>query len=76
MCYFNGDINLLHFSNFITKLNKHVHFDTKNLTDWLNTNKMSLNVQKTELVTLKQKVIQVDREVKLKLKFQPETSFY
>ena len=33
---------LLHFSKSITKLNKYVNLDIKNLTDWLNTSKISL----------------------------------
>ena len=47
-----NDTNLLHFSKSITKL-KYVDLDMKNLTDWLNANKISLNVQKTELVIFK-----------------------
>ena len=41
---------LLHFSKSITKLNKYINLDTKNLTDWLN---ISLNVQKNELLIFK-----------------------
>ena len=44
------DTNLLHFSKSITKLNKYVNLDMKNFTDWLNANKISLNVRKTELI--------------------------
>ena len=51
--HFADDTNLLHFSKSMTKLNKYVNLDMKNLTDWLNANKISLNVQKTELVILK-----------------------
>ena len=40
----------MEFSKPITKLNKYVNLDMKNLTNWLNANKISLNVQKTELV--------------------------
>ena len=50
--HFVDDTNLLHFSKSITKLNRYVDLDIKNLTDCLNTNKVSLNVQKTELVIL------------------------
>ena len=44
------DTNLLHFSKSITKLNRYVNLDMKNFTDWLNANKISLNVRKTELI--------------------------
>ena len=53
--HFADDTNLLHFSKSITKLNRYVDLDIKNLTDCLNTNKISLNVQKTELVILNTK---------------------
>ena len=39
----------------------------KNLTDWLNTNKISLNMQKTELVIFKHLQKMIDSEVKIKL---------
>ena len=39
----------------------------KNLTDWLNANKISLNVQKTELVIFKHQRKKLDGEVKIKL---------
>ena len=45
--YFADDTNLLPFSKSITKLNKCINLDMKNLTDWLNANKISLIVQKT-----------------------------
>ena len=38
----------------------------KNLTDWLNTNKISLNMQKTELIIFKHQRKKIDREVKIK----------
>ena len=40
----------------------------KNLTDWLNGNKISLNVQKTELVIFKHQRKKIDSEVKIKLR--------
>ena len=39
----------------------------KNLIDWLNANKISLNVQKTELVIFKHQRKKIDSEVKIKL---------
>ena len=39
----------------------------KNLTDWLNANKISLNVQKTELVIFKHQRKKIASEVKIKL---------
>ena len=65
--HFADDTDILHFSKSITKLNKYVNLDMKNLTVWLNANKISLNVQKTELVILKHERKNVDSEVKIKL---------
>ena len=53
--HFSDDTNLLHFSKSVNKLNKYINLDMKNLTDWLNANKISLNVKKTELVIFKHK---------------------
>ena len=65
--HFADNTNLLHFSKSTTKLNKYVNLDMKNLTDWLNANKISLNVQKTELVIFKHQRKKLDCEVKIKL---------
>ena len=46
---------LLHLGKSIKKLNKLVNIDLKNLLYWLNANKISLNVKKTELVIFKSK---------------------
>ena len=39
----------------------------KNLTVWLHANKISLNVEKTELVIFKQHRKKIDTEIKIKL---------
>ena len=60
--HFADDINLLCLSNSIKKLNKLVNADLKHLVNWLNANKISLNVKKTEMVIFKskQKKLEVD----------------
>ena len=45
--HFADDTNLLYTNNLIKKLNK---FLNKNLTNWLNANKITLNFDKTEMV--------------------------
>ena len=65
--HFADDTNLLYFSKSITKPNKYVNLDMRNLTDWLNAIKISLNVQKTELVLFKHQRKVIDSEVKIKL---------
>ena len=58
---------MLYLGKSIKKLNKLVNIDLKNLLYWLNANKISLNVKKTELVIFKSKQKQFDGEIKLKL---------
>ena len=64
--HFADDTNL-HFGKSMIKLNKYVNLDMKNLTDWLNANKISLNVQKTELVIFKHQRKKLGGEIKIKL---------
>ena len=53
--HFADDTNLLCLSNSIKKLNKLVNADLKHLVNWLNANKISLNMKKTEMVIFKSK---------------------
>ena len=50
---FPGDTNLLHIRKSVKQLNKFVDFDLRNVSNWLNANKISMNVSKTELIILK-----------------------
>ena len=45
------DTNLLYINDLIKKLNKAVNSDLRNLTNWLNAIKISLDVSKNELIT-------------------------
>ena len=65
--HFADDADLLYFSKSITKFNNYVNLDMKDLTDWLNANKISLNGQKTELVIFKHQRKKLDSEVNIKL---------
>ena len=65
--HFADATNLLHFNKSITKLNKYANLDMKNLTDRLNANKISQNVQKTEFVIFKHQRKKIDSEVKIKV---------
>ena len=61
------DSNLLNINKSPQKLNKLINADLKNLTYWLNANKISLNVSKTELVYFKPKKKHMDFDLKIKL---------
>jgi len=65
--HFADDTNLLHVNRSIKSLNKYVNYDLKNLTTWLNANKISLNVSKTELIIFKPKNKPLDFELKIKI---------
>ena len=52
---FADDINLLYLSKSIKKLNKLVNADLQHLVNWLNANKISLNVKKPEMLIFKSK---------------------
>ena len=64
------DTNLLHINDSIKKLDKAVNSDLRNLTNWLNANKISLNVSKTELILFKPKMRKLDFDLKLRLNGQ------
>ena len=65
--HFADDTNLLCLSNSIKKLNKLVNADLKHLVNWLNANKISLNVKKTEMVIFKFKQKKLEGDLKIKL---------
>ena len=65
--HFADDTNLLCLSNSIKKLNKLVNANSKHLINWLNANKISLNVKKTEMLIFKSKQKKFEGDLKIKL---------
>ena len=65
--HFADDTNLLCLSNSIKKLSKLVNADLKHLLNWLNANKISLNVKKTEMIIFKYKQKKLEGDLKIKL---------
>ena len=65
--HFAYDTNLLCLSNSIKKLNKLVNADLTHLVNWLNANKISPNVKKTEMVVFKSKQKKFEGNFKIKL---------
>ena len=65
--HFADDTNLSCLSNSIKKLNKLVNADLKHLLNWLNANKISLNVKKTEMIIFKYKQKKLEGDLKIKL---------
>ena len=64
---FADDTNLLIINKSLKRLNKLLNIDLKNLTNWLNANKSSLNISKTELIIFKPKRKPLDFNMKIKL---------
>ena len=73
--HFADDTNLLISNKLLKRLNKLLNIDLKNLTNWLNANKVSLNVSKTELIVLKPKRKPLDFNMKIKLNSRLRTVF-
>ena len=65
--HFADDTDLLCLSNSIKKLNKLVNTDLKHLVNWLNANKISLNVKKAEMVIFQSNQNKFEGNLKLKL---------
>ena len=65
--HLDDDTYLLHYNKSVAKLDKLVNQDMKNLTVWLNANKISLNVKKSELVLFKHQRKKLDTDIKIKL---------
>ena len=63
--YFADETNLLYLGKSIKNHNKFVNIDLKNLVNWLNANKISLNVKKTEMVIFKSKRKKFNDTVKI-----------
>ena len=53
VCHFVDNTNLLNYNNSLKRMNKQFNIDLKNLTNWLNANKICLNLSKTEVFLLK-----------------------
>ena len=65
--HFVDDTNLIYLGKSVKKLNKFVNIDLKNLVNWLNANKIALNVKKTHMVIFKSKRKKFNDIVKIKL---------
>ena len=58
---------VLYMSNSIKKLNKLVNTDLKHPVNWLNANKISLNVKQTDMVIFRSKQNKFKGDLKIKL---------
>ena len=65
--HFADDTNLLHINKSPKILNKLISYDLKNMSNWVNANKITLNVTKTEFFIFKPRRKKLDFEFKIKL---------
>ena len=65
--YFADETNILCLSSSIKKLKKLVNADLKRLDNWLNANKISLNIKKTKMGIFKSKKNKFEGDLKIKL---------
>ena len=68
--HFADDTNLVFLTNSIKTLNKPITIHWKNLSNWLNASKISLNVKKTETIIFKSRRKKYEGLIKLKLNRQ------
>ena len=64
--HFADDTSIIQSNPLLQKLSKQVNKDLSNLSNWLKTNKLSLNVKKTELVIFGQRKLKTDPCFKFK----------
>ena len=67
MHHFADDTNLLLIDKSIKVLCKKVNYDLKGITNWLNANRISLNINKTEFIIFRKPRKLIDFEIKIKL---------
>ena len=67
MHHFADDTNLFHTSKSVKNLNKLVNHDLKHVNNWLSANKISINVEKTELVIFRSPRKVLPDEMKIEL---------
>ena len=68
--HFADDTNFLYASHSLKNLNKTVNFDLSNLVQWQRANKISLNVNKTEIVVFRSPTKQIYKNLNFRLRGQ------
>ena len=68
--HFADDTNLLYTSKSLNKINKHINHDIKHLCQWLQSNKISLNASKTEMIIIKTKLKTISKHLNFKVSGQ------
>ena len=69
-CYTADDKNLLYISKSMKRINKHINHDLSLIVQWLRSNKISLNADKTELVIFSPKRKQITKHLNFRISGQ------
>ena len=65
--HFADDANLLYTNNSLKKISKHINHDIKQLWQWLQSNKISLNASKTEIIIFKTKLKTITKHLNFRV---------
>ena len=65
--HFADDTNLVYINKLAKEINKYINHDLRLLSDWLTANKISLNVDKTELVLFRSKTNKINKHLNFRL---------
>ena len=70
MLHFADNTNLLYIKKSMKKINKHINHDLSLIVQWLRSNKINLNVDKTELVIFSPKRKQITKHLNFRISGQ------
>ena len=70
MPQFSDNTNLLYINKSMKKINKHINHDLSLIVQWLRSNKINLNVDKTELVIFSPKRKQITKHLNFRISGQ------
>jgi hypothetical protein len=68
--HFADDTNMLLIDKSLKKINKYINHDLSNLVQWLRSNKLSLNCNKTELIIFKSSLTPIKKHLNFRLSGQ------
>ena len=68
--HFADDTNLLYASSSLKDINKKINFDLSNLVQWLQANKIALNVNKTDIIIFRSPRKQIIKKMNFRLSGQ------
>ena len=68
ICHFADDTNLLYSSNSMSKLSKYINHDLKLIAHWFRINRISLNLEKTEIIVFRTKGKDITKKLNFRIR--------